>query len=71
LKPKFWFQTKLKLRSPVSNQTIVMYFDIGSIVTTLRDKTLVSNRITLSFVSVVNFGLKPADLIRTRAKTGF
>ena len=24
---KFWFQTKLKLSSPVSNQTIVMYLD--------------------------------------------
>jgi len=27
LKPKFWFQTKLKLRSLVLNQTIIMYFD--------------------------------------------
>jgi len=23
----FWFQTKLKLRSPVSNQIIIMYLD--------------------------------------------
>jgi len=48
---------------------IVMHLDRQLSLNT-RDKTLVKNRISLSFVLILNFSLKPT-LIMTHAKTGF